>query len=63
MPSSTPRPNRSFPEQPGRRGHAITNALQSIRRLIPSSGGLDISPMIALLLLDLLRRLIICLLL
>jgi YggT family protein len=33
--------------------------LQPIRRLIPNIGGLDISPIIALIVLDLLRRVII----
>ena len=33
--------------------------LQPIRRLIPSIGGLDISPIIALIVLDLLRRVIV----
>jgi YggT family protein len=33
--------------------------LQPIRRLIPSIGGLDISPIIALIVLDLLRRMIV----
>ncbi len=33
--------------------------LQPIRRLIPGIGGLDISPIIALIVLDLLRRMIV----
>ncbi len=37
--------------------------LNPIRRLIPSIGGLDLSPIIALLLLDMLRRLLVSLLL
>ena len=37
--------------------------LNPIRRLIPSIGGLDLSPIIALLLLDVLRRFLVSLLL
>jgi YggT family protein len=37
--------------------------LNPIRRLIPSIGGLDLSPIVALLLLDVLRRLLVSLLL
>ena len=37
----------------------VAPALDPIRRLIPSLGGLDISPIIALILLDLLRRLVV----
>ncbi len=37
--------------------------LNPIRRLIPSIGGLDLSPIIALLLLDVVRRLLVSLLL
>ena len=36
--------------------------LNPIRRLIPSIGGLDLSPIVALLLLDVLRRLLVSLL-
>jgi YggT family protein len=44
--------------------HRITApVLEPIRRLIPSIGGLDFSPIIALILLDLLRSLIVRLLL
>lgn len=40
--------------------HSITApVLDPIRRLLPSMGGLDISPIIALLLLDLLRGVIV----
>jgi len=37
----------------------VAPVLNPIRRLIPSLGGLDISPIIALILLDVLRRLVI----
>jgi len=36
--------------------------LNPIRRFIPSLGGLDLSPIVALLLLDVLRRLLVSLL-
>ena len=40
--------------------HSITGVvLNPIRRLMPSLGGLDISPIIALLVLDLLRRFVV----
>jgi YggT family protein len=40
--------------------HSITGVvLNPIRRLMPSLGGLDISPIIALVVLDLLRRFIV----
>lgn len=43
--------------------HSITRpVLDPIRRLLPSIGGLDFSPLIALLLLDLVRRLVVGLL-
>lgn len=39
--------------------HRVANVfLSPIRRIIPSVGGLDISPIIALILIDLLRRLV-----
>jgi YggT family protein len=40
--------------------HSLTSpVLDPIRRLIPGLGGLDLSPIIALILLDVLRRIII----